>query len=117
MSQRFEGVDVVFVDDGSVDGGSKILRQISSKYNWHHSYFHRKVGCAAARNTTIRADKREILAILDVDDIAVGERSRLQYEVALDRNVDLVVGGSKIVDLNRNQVGAYSPPVQPCKLY
>ena len=57
------------------------------------------------------------LAILDVDDIAVGERSRLQYEVALDRNVDLVVGGSKIVDLDRNQLGAYSPPRQPKKLY
>lgn len=117
LSQRFEDVEVIFVDDGSVDGSAKILREVSSTYTCCHSFFQRNLGCGAARNAAIRKAKGEFLAILDVDDIALGERSRLQYEVALDRNADLVVGGSKIVDLSRNQLGAYSPPTQPNKLY
>ena len=117
LSQRFEDVEVVFVDDGSADGSAEILREVSSKYNHCRSYFQSNLGCGAARNKAIREAKGEFLAILDVDDIAVGERSRLQYELAVDRNVDLVVGGSKIVDLNRNQLGAYSPSLKPNILY
>jgi len=117
LSQQFEDVEVVFVDDGSVDGSAKILREVSSKYSCCRSYFQSNLGCAAARNKAIREAKGEFLALLDVDDIAVGERSRLQYEVASGSNVDLVVGGSIIVDVNRNQLGAYSPPAKPNKIY
>ena len=117
LSQRFEDVEVVFVDDGSVDDSARILREVSSKYNHCRAYFQPNSGPSVARNRAIREAKGEFLAILDVDDIAIGERSRLQYEVALERNADLVVGGSKIVDINRNQLGAYSPSAKSSKIY
>jgi len=117
LSQRFKDVEVVFVDDGSVDDSARILREASSKYNHCRTYFQQNSGPSVARNRAIREAKGEFLAILDVDDIAIGERSRLQYEVALDRNADLVVGGSKIVDINQSQLGAYSPSAKSSKLY
>ena len=117
LSQRFKDVEVVFVDDGSMDDSAIILRDVSSKYAHCRAYFQPNSGPSVARNRAIREAKGEFLAILDVDDIAIGERSSLQYEVARERNVDLVVGGSKIVDVNRNQLGAYSPSTESSKLY
>ena len=117
LSQRFEDVEVVFVDDGSVDDSARILREVASKYTCCRSYFQSNLGPSVARNKAIQEARGEFIAILDVDDIAIDERSRLQYEEALDRNADLVVGGSKIVDVNRNQLGAYFPPATPNKLY
>ena len=117
LSQQFQGVEVVFVDDGSVDDSARILREASSKHKNCRAYFQQNMGCSGARNRAIREAKGEYLAILDVDDVAIGERSYLQYEAARESNVDLVVGGSKIVDINRNQLGRYFPSVRSSQLY
>ena len=108
---------MVFVDDGSVDNSARILREVSLKHKNCRAYFQKNFGCGVARNRAIREAKGEYLAILDIDDIAIGERSYLQYEVARQRNVDLVVGASKIVDVNRNQIGTYCPSTRSSKLY
>lgn len=117
LSQQFTGVEVVFVDDGSVDDSVRILHEVSLRHKHCRVYFQPNSGPSVARNRAIREAKGEFLAILDVDDIAIGDRSRLQFEVARDRNADLVVGGSKIVDINRNKIGTYSPSTQSYKLY
>ena len=117
LTQQFRGVEVVFVDDGSVDDSARILREVSSKHKNCRAYFQQNAGSSSARNRAICEAEGEYLAILDVDDVAIGERSYLQYEVARERNADLVVGGSKIVDINRNQLGTYRPSVRPGQLY
>lgn len=117
LSQRFKGIEVVFVDDGSCDDSAQILQSISSKHGSCRVFSQKNMGCGAARNTAIRGARGEFLAILDVDDIAVGERSQLQYEKAVDSDADLIVGGSRIVDLNRNEIGSYTPPARSDSLY
>lgn len=117
LTQRFRGVEVIFVDDGSADDSARMLREASYKHKNCRAFFQQNSGSSVARNRAIREAKGEYLAILDVDDIAIGERSQIQYEVARERKLDLVVGGSKIIDVNRNYLGTYRPPARPSKIY
>lgn len=117
LTQRFSGVEVVLVDDGSVDDSARILRKVSARHKNCRTYFQQNSGSSAARNRAIKEAKGEYLAILDVDDIAIGERSQIQYEAARARDADLVVGGSIIVDVNRNRSGTYQPPLGRRRLY
>ena len=62
------GYEVIWVDDGSVDGSHYILRQIQQSYDHHKViYFSRNYGQTAAMAAGIKAASGEIIAPLDAD--------------------------------------------------
>lgn len=66
-AQDYPGVELIVVDDGSVDGTAEYVRSIADlPVRWLASSGH---GPSAARNTGIRAASSELIAFLDADDL------------------------------------------------
>jgi len=66
LAQRFDGIDIIVVDDGSTDGTRDILR----KYDKQIRYFYQQnAGAASARNKAISEAKGQYMAFLDADDL------------------------------------------------
>ena len=66
LSQKYQPIELIIVDDGSIDATS----QIAAKYPNQARYFYQaNSGPAAARNLAIRKAKGEFIAFIDYDDL------------------------------------------------
>jgi GT2 family glycosyltransferase len=78
LAQTVQPSEVIVVDDGSTDDTPAVCRGFSAPVR----YLRRSNGgCAAARNTGIRAATGEFIALLDADDI--WEPTKLEVQLAL----------------------------------
>ena len=66
----FKDLEVIFVDDGSVDNSLKILKEYEAKFNNIQVFHQENKGVSAARNLGVRKAKGEYIAFFDADDIA-----------------------------------------------
>ncbi len=76
-NQTFKSVEIIVIDDGSVDRTKEILEKYGSSI---HYIFQDNKGRSVARNTGINAAKGEYIAFLDDDDIWLPEK--LEKQVA-----------------------------------
>lgn len=65
LSQEFEGLEVVVVDDGSTDGTPEVLRRYGDRIRVHRQ---ENAGQSAAVNTGVGLARGEFVAFLDSDD-------------------------------------------------
>jgi len=66
LSQEYQPIELIIIDDGSTDATS----QIAAKYSNQARYFYQtNSGPAAARNLAIRKSKGEFIAFIDCDDL------------------------------------------------
>lgn len=93
-AQDYPHVDVVFIDDGSVDGSADIAKSYEGL-----RYIHQEnAGLAAARNTGLANARGEFLAYLDDDDILMPYKLRIQVEHLVDHpDVGCVLGRQEIM--------------------
>jgi glycosyltransferase involved in cell wall biosynthesis len=67
LSQTYQQIETIIVDDGSTDDTQTILRKYCNQHIHCLQHEYRR-GAAAARNSGIRAAKGEMIAFLDADD-------------------------------------------------
>jgi glycosyltransferase involved in cell wall biosynthesis len=112
LSQTFEDLELIIVDDGSRDKTDEVVdrfRDPRIRYIRHHT----NRGAQAARNTGIDAARGDYVSFLDSDDEWLPEKLRRQVEVFrtnphnLD-NLGVVLTGGQHVQL---ETGARSRPV------
>ncbi len=111
LGQTLSDLELVVVDDGSVDGSAEMLAAIPD---------HRlrviaqdALGVAAARNAGLAASRGEFLAVMDADDISLPQRLEVQVRF-LRGNADVAVVGSWFQEIDpTGAVGRVVPPV-PC---
>lgn len=80
LNQTYRRLEVIIVDDGSVDNTRELLAQRYGekiRYIWQSN-----AGVAAARNTGIRAAQGQYVAFLDADDVFHPRRLELQVPIA-----------------------------------
>jgi glycosyltransferase involved in cell wall biosynthesis len=96
LTQTFGDFEVIVVDDGSTDGGGKIVESISD--NRIKLFRQENAGVSAARNAGIKAAKGEWIAFLDADDEWVPEKLELQMR-AISSHPDAawVAGGYRYI--------------------
>ena len=108
LAQTMLDLEVVVVDDGSTDGGGKVVQSFGEPVRY---LFQENAGVAAARNAGIAAARGEFIAFLDADDVWVARKLERQLaEFRRDPGLGAVGCGLAVVDehlrLIREQIPA-----------
>jgi glycosyltransferase involved in cell wall biosynthesis len=98
-SQNMTSLEVIIIDDGSVDGTPEIVTSnIRAGENIQLIRMAKNSGVSAARNAGIRVAKGKFLAFLDADDIWLPEKLRKQIQVIQqDPAITLVSCNSQLI--------------------
>jgi glycosyltransferase involved in cell wall biosynthesis len=89
LAQAWPNLEVVVVDDGSVDDSRQILaRRAATEARLRVIEHPVNRGCAAARNTIVEEATGAFLAFFDDDDISRVDRLRLQYDQIIAFELD-----------------------------
>lgn len=104
LTQTYEEVEVIIVDDGSTDNTAQIAQSFSDKRV--HYVFKENGGLSSARNEGIRHANGDFLSFLDSDDCFLPEKLELLLtEMENDPELGLVAGQAIPVDEQGNPVG------------
>lgn len=108
LTQTFQNIELIVVDDGSEDGTAKLLRTVTDPrlkpLRQHNS------GRSVARNRGVAASTGEYLAFLDDDDEFLPTKLQKQADfLDINPNVGLVAGGHELIDQTGNSLGFSEP--------
>jgi glycosyltransferase involved in cell wall biosynthesis len=106
LSQDYDNLEIVVVDDGSTDNSLKILKNYESKIVLI-SILH--AGASIARNTGILASSGEVIAFLDSDDYWRHDKIRLQIELMFKDNLSLVYSGGIETSFEGKELKVHTP--------
>ncbi|RLD17738.1 MAG: glycosyltransferase family 2 protein [Caldiserica bacterium] len=74
LNQTYKEIEIIVVDDGSIDGTEEIVKKYPVKYFWQKNR-----GISSARNVGFKLSKGEYIAYLDSDDL--WKKEKLEKEV------------------------------------
>ncbi|NHZ85954.1 MAG: glycosyltransferase [Planctomycetia bacterium] len=84
LAQIYNPIEIIIVDDGSIDGSAKIAKTFKTvRYIYQEN-----LGPSVARNTGVATSKGEFIAFLDSDDIWYPEKLKVQIEY-LNKNPNI----------------------------
>ncbi|MBW4603103.1 MAG: glycosyltransferase family 2 protein [Calothrix sp. FI2-JRJ7] len=100
LSQTYTNIEVLVVDDGSLDGTADILKSFVQKDSRVKLLQQSNRGVAAARNLAIEKSSGEYIAPIDADDIWYPQKLEKQVQCLLeaDPSVGLVYAWSVNID-------------------
>ncbi len=106
LSQTFEDLEVVVVNDGSKDGTSGVVRDLMASDPRVRLVEQTNSGLAATRNRGVREARGDIVAFLDHDDLWHSDKIALQVaRLDADRDVALVSCYSALIDSDHKCLG------------
>jgi glycosyltransferase involved in cell wall biosynthesis len=107
LAQDFAGLEVIAVDDGSVDGTPQVLRGYGDRIRVLRQD---NQGGPAACNAGVAASRAELIAFLDADDVWLSERLA-KTVAALDGKPDAVLAytDTMLVDGSDKFLGSLVP--------
>ncbi|MBR5231669.1 MAG: glycosyltransferase family 2 protein [Clostridia bacterium] len=116
FEQTLEGIEVLCVDDGSMDGSAQILKSWRQKYPDRMQVIRQEnSGAAAARNRGIDAAQGEYVIFMDPDDYYPDAQVLSDLYTAAKKNGALIAGGSfaeirgeEIVTEFEESIGGYT---------
>jgi glycosyltransferase involved in cell wall biosynthesis len=77
--------ELLLIDDGSIDGSSKIAREYAERYPEKVRYLeheeHKNRGASVSRNTGINKSNGEYIAFLDADDVWLPQKLKEQIAI------------------------------------
>lgn len=92
FNQTYKEIDIICVDDGSVDGSRFILEQYSKKYKNLKVLFRNHEGSGKARNIGLNYVRTPYLTFLDCDDYYCSNNAlKTCINMLLSYDVDLVI--------------------------
>lgn len=109
MSQDWDNVEQIIVDDGSTDGSKEILEKLENKYDkLKVLYLDKNQGACVARNLGASHAKGKYLSFLPADAVLYPGVART-WVTFLEENpdYDFLYGGYKFVDENGHEVYNY----------
>ena len=99
LSQGFQGLEIICVNDGSKDKTADILDSYRLRYPEVVVVNQENSGAWSARLSGIQKAKGDYIMFLDSDDVAVPGFIVKMYELASSINCDLAVCGFNRVDI------------------
>ncbi|MFP5270928.1 glycosyltransferase family 2 protein [Coleofasciculus sp.] len=109
LSQTYQNLEVLVVDDGSQDRTPEIIKSIAQQDKRVVLLQQKNAGVAAARNLGIEKSQGEFIAPIDADDIWYPENIEKQVQcfLASDPSVGLVYSWSVDIDENDSPTGGF----------
>jgi len=80
LSQTYNNIELIIVDDGSTDKTKSIVFSYKKKHKDIKYIFQKNQGVAAARNNGMKRAKGELIAFLDSDDLWLTDKLQIQVE-------------------------------------
>lgn len=105
-SQTYKNLEIILVDDGSVDASPKICEELSQKDSRIKVIHQDNQGVSAARNQGLKIANGELIAFVDSDDWLESEMYDKLYEMLTEHNAD-VSGCAYSMD-NEGKMTAFS---------
>lgn len=77
LNQTYQNIEIIVVDDGSVDHTKKVLKRFIGKIKY---YYQDNNGAPAARNAGLKVSSGDYFQLLDADDILLPNKIKFQIE-------------------------------------
>jgi len=113
LSQTYREIEVIIVDDGSVDKGLEIAKMFGDRVQCHAGP---NRGGSAARNRGIASARGEFLVFLDADDYLVENAIEVQLNISAqftEEQRTIAYGNARKVDVYGNPIGDLDFAVHP----
>jgi len=107
LNQTYKNIELVVVDDGSVDGTKEILCRYEKSDKRVKAYFQENAGIASALNKGVKLSTGDYIARMDADDLSRPERLKIQIDFLLKNKLHVVGGGVNRFDENQNKLKNY----------
>lgn len=111
IRQSYEKLDIVLVDDGSVDDSAKICRRYTQMDKRINFICKENGGLVLSRKTGILSAKGDVVVFVDGDDWLEPDWIANLYDLMRNHNADMVIAGFK-KDLN-GSVKTYTNAIEP----
>lgn len=103
LNQTYRNIEVICVDDGSVDRSLEILRHYENKDSRVQVYIQENKGPSAARNKALDNANGEYISFVDSDDFLQLNTYEILIECALQQQSwDLIIFGGNIIGVENN---------------
>lgn len=93
LMQSFENLEIICVDDGSVDGSLKIIEDFAKSDHRIVVLCQKNCGASCARNSGLAAARGEFVNFVDSDDWIDVDTYEIVYQKAKEFDVDIVCWG------------------------
>ena len=98
LSQTYQHIELILVDDGSTDNSGKICDQYAEKDRRIQVIHQVNQGVSAARNAALDIAKGEFLGFVDSDDWVDPDMYQVLIQKAEDEHADVVACGMRVND-------------------
>lgn len=92
LGQTYNNIEVIAVDDGSVDNSFEILKEYENKYPNFRALHQNNMNASIARNRGIEYAKGDYFYFLDADDVAKKDAIEKLVTKAIISEADIVIG-------------------------
>lgn len=91
VNQTYQNMEIICVNDGSVDSSEQILSEYAQRYNFIKTYTQVNAGSGAARNLGMKYATGKYLIFLDADDFCCANMLEKAVGAAENTGAELVV--------------------------
>lgn len=114
LSQTYQDLELIIVNDGSTDQSEQVIKKFSDKRIKY--ILQKNTGAPAApRNVAAKASSGDLLALCDQDDVWYPQKLEKQLEAFKnankDKNIGIIYSRADFIDKNGKKLGVSQMPV------
>ena len=104
-SQKFDGVELIIVNDGSTDNSEKIIKEMMNKYNIIVYISQSNMGLSYARKVGLDHSNGEYIFFMDSDDMIYPNTLKFMYQEASENDLDCLMVNAVYKNELKNDYG------------